>query len=68
MNIGEIISGHCYPDIHHINYNSFQDLEWITENTACVVVETIQAEAGIIAPDPKWILALIKNAKRKAPY
>src|SRR5215218_5121411 len=38
------------PGISHFNYNCFEDLKFITDQTACVVAETIQAEAGIIAP------------------
>ena len=51
------------PGIYHINYNSFEDLAVITPNTACVVVETIQAEAGIIAPHKEWIQALANQCK-----
>jgi len=36
------------PDILQLNYNSFDDLENITERTACVIAETVQAEAGVI--------------------
>lgn len=46
------------PGIQHLQYNSFEDLTLITEQTACVVVETIQAEAGIIAPRQNWLQAL----------
>jgi acetylornithine/succinyldiaminopimelate/putrescine aminotransferase len=38
------------PDIRFIEFNKFSDLEYITERTACVVAETIQAEAGMILP------------------
>jgi Ornithine/acetylornithine aminotransferase len=53
------------PGIHHLNYNSFPDLESITNKTACVIAETIQAEAGIIAPDLKWINALAQKCKKE---
>jgi len=46
------------PDILHLEYNSFESLDNISERTACVIAETIQAEAGIIAPSPGWIAAL----------
>jgi acetylornithine/succinyldiaminopimelate/putrescine aminotransferase len=49
------------PDILHLTYNSFQSLEEITEKTACIVAETIQAEAGVIVPDKKWLQALRKK-------
>ncbi len=46
------------PGVQHLNYNSFKDLELITEQTACVFAETIQAEAGIIAPQNAWLKKL----------
>src|SRR6476661_7386740 len=46
------------PGISHLNYNSYGDLKFITEQTACVVAETVQAEAGIIAPKDNWLKAL----------
>ena len=38
------------PGTRFLGFNRFSDLEQITANTACVVAETIQAEAGIILP------------------
>ena len=49
------------PDILHLDYNNFESLESITKQTACVIAETIQAEAGVIVPDKKWMLALRKK-------
>jgi acetylornithine/succinyldiaminopimelate/putrescine aminotransferase len=46
------------PGIQHLQYNSYDDLQFITDNTACVIAETVQAEAGIIAPQAGWITAL----------
>jgi acetylornithine/succinyldiaminopimelate/putrescine aminotransferase len=46
------------PGIRHLNYNSFEDLDFITEQTACVIAETVQAEAGIIAPKENWLKGL----------
>ncbi|MBS4064920.1 MAG: aspartate aminotransferase family protein [Chitinophagaceae bacterium] len=46
------------PGIHHADYNSWEALELINHNTACVIAETIQAEAGVNAPLKEWILAL----------
>lgn len=46
------------PDIRHLNYNSFDDLDQITDKTACVVIEPIQAEAGIILPKDGYLKAL----------
>jgi acetylornithine/succinyldiaminopimelate/putrescine aminotransferase len=36
-------------------------LDEISEKTACVIVETIQAEAGIIVPSMEWLQALRKK-------
>lgn len=46
------------PDTLRLRYNNFDDLLQITERTACVVAETIQAEAGVIAPKDGWLKAL----------
>ncbi len=46
------------PGILQLNYNSFTDLENITEQTACVIAETVQAEAGVIVPKDNWLKAL----------
>ena len=49
------------PDILHLEYNSFDSLNEITEQTACVIAENVQAEAGIIAPTIEWMQALRKK-------
>jgi len=49
------------PDVLHLEYNSFKSLDEISEKTACVVAETIQAEAGIIVPSKEWLQALRKK-------
>jgi acetylornithine/N-succinyldiaminopimelate aminotransferase len=46
------------PGIRHSDYNSFEELKFITEETACVIAETVQAEAGIITPQNGWLDAL----------
>lgn len=49
------------PDVLHLEYNSFESLNEITERTACVIAETVQAEAGIIVPSAEWMKALRKK-------
>lgn len=49
------------PGIIHQDYGSFDSIEDITEQTACVIAETVQAEAGIIAPNKEWMQALRKK-------
>lgn len=51
------------PDVQHLRYGSFDDLERITERTACVIAETVQAEAGVKAPAPEWIQSLQNRCK-----
>ncbi len=43
------------PDIRQLDFNDSGGLEQITRRTACVVAETIQAEAGIIPPVPGFL-------------
>jgi acetylornithine/N-succinyldiaminopimelate aminotransferase len=43
------------PDIRFIEFNNKRDLEKITQKTACVLVETIQGEAGAIVPDSEYL-------------
>jgi len=49
------------PDVLHSDYNSIESLNEISERTACVIVETIQAEAGIVVPSKEWIQGLRKK-------
>ncbi|RYY50652.1 MAG: aspartate aminotransferase family protein [Chitinophagaceae bacterium] len=46
------------PDVMQLRYNNFEDLDNITQLTACVVAETIQAEAGVLPPLNGWLKAL----------
>lgn len=49
------------PGILHLEYNSIESLDAINEQTACVIAETVQAEAGIIVPSKEWMEALRKK-------
>ena len=49
------------PGITHLRYNNREDLEYITEKTACVIAETVQAENGVVKPVPEWMKALRKK-------
>ena len=46
------------PDIRFLEFNNLQQLKQISTRTACVVVETIQAEAGIILPEETFLQEL----------
>ena len=49
------------PDVLHLDHGSAAALEEITERTACVIAEPIQAERGVYAPSREWMKALRKK-------
>ncbi|WP_114779631.1 aspartate aminotransferase family protein [Botryobacter ruber] len=46
------------PDVRHIRYNNFSDLQHITSRTAAVLIETVQGEAGVRVPAPGYLQQL----------
>jgi acetylornithine/succinyldiaminopimelate/putrescine aminotransferase len=46
------------PGINFIRFNNIDDLELINGETACVIIETIQGEAGIHVPEVAYMQAL----------
>jgi acetylornithine/N-succinyldiaminopimelate aminotransferase len=46
------------PGIRHIDYNSLDDLKIISRKTAAVIMEPVQAEAGVILPDSGYLNAV----------
>ncbi|MES2286729.1 MAG: aspartate aminotransferase family protein [Bacteroidota bacterium] len=52
------------PDIRQIEYNNTSDLKQITTNTAAVIIETIQGEAGAIIPQNDFLKILKKHCKK----
>lgn len=46
------------PGVEHINLNSLEALTRITEQTACVIIEPIQGEAGVLAATEAYLTAL----------
>src|SRR5688572_140040 len=46
------------PDIRFMDFNSIEDLQLITTKTACVIIETIQADAGVRIPSKAYMKAL----------
>lgn len=46
------------PDIFHYDYNDNEVLQAIDGQTACVVVETVQAESGVRKPSVEWLQAI----------
>lgn len=48
------------PDIYQVGFNDEKSLNAIDNNTACVIIEPVQGEAGIIFPE-KDFLSKIRN-------
>lgn len=46
------------PGVWHYDYNSTELIEAINKDTACVLIETVQAEAGVIEPRQEWLQQL----------
>jgi len=49
------------PGISFARFNYLDDLGLITTETACVIVETVQGEAGVRVPDTAYLQALRKR-------
>lgn len=46
------------PDVHFIHFNGMKDLDLIHEDSAAVVVEPVQGDAGVRIADEEWLTAL----------
>lgn len=46
------------PEINHVEFNTQAAIDAIDTNTACFILETVQAESGVIKPKPEWIKAV----------
>jgi len=51
------------PDIWHLPYNDPAAIEAINDSTACVLLETVQAETGITVPEKNWLQAVEKKCR-----
>ena len=49
------------PDVEYLWFNSFDDLSRIDGQTACVLVEPVQGEAGVRLPEEGYLQALRKR-------
>lgn len=57
-------SRHFYPTIpgvRHIRYNEEDDLKYITTSTACIILEAVQAENGIVPPKNDFLKKVRKR-------
>jgi acetylornithine/N-succinyldiaminopimelate aminotransferase len=53
------------PGVFHFDYGKEEVFDAIDENTACVIVEPIQAEAGVVSPPKNWLKKLSEICKAK---
>jgi len=53
------------PDTIQIGFNDFSSLDAIDENTACVIAEPIQGEAGVIYPAKGFLEEIRKRCSEK---
>ena len=53
------------PDIYHFDYGSQEAMDAIDNRTACIILETVQAEAGIISPSKKWMQLISQKCKEQ---
>ena len=51
------------PGINFINFNNFDNLNKINNQTAAVILETIQGGAGFIEPEPEYLKAVKKRCE-----
>ena len=49
------------PDVSFMDFNSIEDLGLITDRSACVIIETIQGDAGVRIPSRAYMKALRKR-------
>jgi len=52
------------PETRFLEFNNFNELNKITDKTAAIVIETIQAEAGIILPEKDFLKELRKRCDK----
>jgi acetylornithine/N-succinyldiaminopimelate aminotransferase len=52
------------PGIRRLEYGSQDDLDWINEETAAVIAETIQAERGVNIASADWMQALRRRCSQ----
>jgi len=50
--------GPLLPGVEHIEFNAIDELRAITSETACVIIEPVQGEAGVIAGTQEFLTAL----------
>ncbi len=51
------------PGIIHLDYNDIHSLDVISDKTACVILEPIQAESGVVVPDLSFLIQLQRQCE-----
>jgi acetylornithine/succinyldiaminopimelate/putrescine aminotransferase len=51
------------PGVSHIDFNNFDHIKKINDRTACVIIEPIQAEAGIRPPSQGYLNAVSERCR-----
>lgn len=51
------------PGVRHIRFNQIDDLDRISHETACVVLEPVQAEAGVLLPEDNYLKKVKQRCK-----
>jgi acetylornithine/succinyldiaminopimelate/putrescine aminotransferase len=49
------------PDVSFIDFNSMEDLKLITDKSACIILETVQGDAGVRIPSKQYMKAVRKR-------
>jgi len=49
------------PDVSFMDFNNIGDLDLITDRSACVIMETVQGDAGVRIPSKAYMKALRKR-------
>ena len=49
------------PNIFQFDYGTQEAIDNIDNNTACIILEPIQSEAGVFQPTKEWFLSLRKK-------
>ncbi len=53
------------PEVYHFNYGANDVLNAIDNKTACVILEIVQAESGILKPPVEWLQLVKKKCTEK---
>ena len=52
------------PNTLLLEYNNFSDLNFIDNSVSAIIIEVVQAEAGINVPNKKWLQALANTCTK----